>query len=94
MAEQLTLADAPAAPPRAPSAWTWAREHYAGRKIARVIDLRHKQQAFVVINEESGYLVDGSTHFLHTPAAGLTPDEETAALAEYDAAWHDWKPAA
>lgn len=94
MAEQLALADATLSAQPAPSAWKWAREKWPGRKIVRVIDLRQKQQAFVLIAEDSGFLSDGATHFLHTPATEMSPAQHAAIIAEYDIAWRDWRPAA
>jgi len=93
MAEQLDLADAPPAVTPATSAWKWARATWPGRKIIRVIDLLHEKQAFVVIENEVGWLVDGSTHFLNPPS-GLGPVDEDLIVAEYDAAWRDWRAAA
>jgi hypothetical protein len=86
MADQLDLAEAPAAAPRAPSAWKWARAKWPGRIIIRIIDLLEEQQEFAVLEFEAGFLVDGATHFLNTPS-GLGPNEEDAIVAEYDRRW-------
>lgn len=92
MAEQLALADAPATATPAPSAWDAARAAYPGQKVARIIDLRRKEQAFVVIGEEGyGFLMDGSTHFIHV-IADMTPQQHATVIAEYDAAWRDQQP--
>lgn len=86
MAEQLDLTEAPVAAPAAPSAWKWARAKWPGSIVIRVIDLLEEKQEFAVLEAETGFLVDGSTHFLNT-ASGLGPAEEDAIVAEYDRRW-------
>lgn len=90
MSAQLELAEAPV---QAPSAWDWARIAYPGKLVVRIIDLRQKRQAFAVVEAENGFLVDGSTHFLHTFGTPLTPQQEDAITAEYDRLWHEHEEA-
>ncbi len=91
MSEQLALANDRSAPP--PSAWDWAREHYQGKKVARIIDLPKRTQAFVVIEEEGyAFLMDGSTHIIGSHGGTPSPDEWDEIIAEYDRNWHEPEP--
>ena len=92
LAEQLGLEDAAAGAPPAspvPSAWDWARAKWPGKPVIRVINMASAKQAFAVLEAEVGFLVDGSTHFINTPAGGLSTAQHDVLVAAYDEAWHE-----
>jgi len=72
---------------KAPSAWEWARAKYPDAIVVRIINVETRKQAFVKLEEETGFMLDGSTHYIGVPPGGLSVDDEAALVAECDRDW-------
>jgi len=91
MAEQLDLADAPAAIPPAPDPWPAIRAANPGKQIARRIFVNALEQEWLVLEGELAEVHDGATMFVHAPPLdhASTPAEDADTIDQFNRLWHE-----
>jgi len=91
MAEQLSLDEAPIAPPPAPDPWPAMRAAYPGKPLARRIFVDILEQEWLALEGDLATLYDGATMFLYSvrEARDLTPDDHARIIDQCNRLWHE-----